>query len=102
MVSVDFTKVNVLPIVSRPHSSLLTQSYRRVQMALSILMAVATAAPRATAVQGTPHTTTLPSSNASAAPHAPASATIAKPAANCNPPFTIDAEGHKIFKKECL
>ena len=26
----------------------------------------------------------------------------AKPAVNCNPPYTLDAEGNKVFKKECI
>ncbi len=58
-------------------------------------VSVATATPRAS-VQVTPH------ASASVAPRASASAPIAKPAANCNPPYMFDANGIKVFKKECI
>jgi hypothetical protein len=35
-------------------------------------------------------------------PAAPAATATPKPAPNCNPPFTVDANGVKHAKPECL
>ena len=39
---------------------------------------------------------------ASAAPVSPPPSAHANPAPNCNPPFYFDAQGSRVFKKECL
>jgi len=38
------------------------------------------------------------------APVAPSTAPVAPPnaAKNCDPPFTLDSDGHKKWKPECL
>ncbi len=66
---------------------------------------VAPTAPTAnpTKLKTTPTASAAPSAiaTASAAPTA-ATTAITPPPANCNPPFTIDAEGKKHYKVECL
>ncbi len=76
---------------------------------------VAATAPSATATETTPPTATvaaLPtptaSTTATTKPTPPPTATakptatvVAKPAVNCNPPWTIDKQGHKHFIPEC-
>ena len=32
----------------------------------------------------------------------PAEAAPAKPAKNCDPPYTVDSQGEKVFKPECF
>jgi hypothetical protein len=39
---------------------------------------------------------------AAVAPATPAAQAAPTTAATCNPPFRIDAQGNKVFKKECL
>ncbi len=58
-----------------------------------------TAGPTASA---TPTTTVAPTATPKATAKAPPTATVvAKPAVNCNPPWTIDKQGHKHFIPEC-
>ena len=65
-------------------------------------------APTVTATTPPPSIVTTPSATAKATPSATATVkplppppTVAKPAINCNPPWTIDKQGHKHFIPEC-
>jgi hypothetical protein len=37
-----------------------------------------------------------------AVPSTPAPAPSARPAVDCNPPYYFNAQGDRIFKKECM
>nr|UXE44481.1 serine/threonine-protein kinase PknD [uncultured bacterium] len=64
----------------------------------------AAAAPSSTAIVVAPPTASPPPRPAvRAVPTRPVQAApVAKPVTNCNPPYTIDAAGHRIPKPECL
>jgi serine/threonine-protein kinase len=65
--------------------------------------AAATHAGAARPVVGATHVAAgAPAAAAPAATHAPAAAAAGKPAVNCNPPFTLDANGVKHPKMECM
>jgi serine/threonine-protein kinase len=64
--------------------------------------ASATASATATAtVAATAAPTTKPAIGAAARP-VPAATATAKPKANCDPPYFVDAAGHRQYKKECF
>ena len=65
-----------------------------------------TATPPATATASTTDTATetAPRPHAHPAPHhaAPPTTAPAAPTKDCDPPYTLDAKGHKIWKRECM
>ncbi len=63
--------------------------------------AATTTAPAATATHTSPHHT----STSVAPPPVTATVTataVATPSKNCDPPYTLDSKGHKIWKRECM
>jgi serine/threonine-protein kinase len=56
----------------------------------------------ATAVRTAPAARPAAVAPAAVAPATPAAQAAPTTAATCNPPFRIDAQGNKVFKKECL
>ena len=77
-----------------------------VASAIPLPSAIVSAEPVASAAVSTSRPVALPGVAPVVAPRltpgpaAPASA--AKPVVNCNPPYTFDPEGNRVYKKECL
>ena len=62
----------------------------------------ATASGRPTTIPMTVPVGQLPVAAPPAASHRPSPAPSAHPAVDCNPPYYFNAQGDRLFKKECL
>ncbi len=67
---------------------------------VTVTVTVTATAPPPTATQAAPVVTHVASRPTATA--APPTATATAPAKNCDPPYTLDPRGHKIWKPECM
>jgi len=85
---------------AQPSASAATMSPPPLEIASALPPMTATTPPSATPTTPAPTTPAIARPQ-SPPPHVHAAATAAPPK-NCDPPFTLDAHGHKIWKPECM